>query len=157
MTQLLWSKFARQYFGWFLHDLEALRLRRTLASLGILHRAFSLLNHVEISKTVSNYYVVFVIRSAFTVGQKTTWFQESKQYMCIHLVQLVFSASLKLSDAKEIPWPPPVTQAKKGKSSAFVCVLYAFVLYIYVYLFVFCCICVLFVLLFLYVLYFVLL
>ena len=38
----------------------ALRPRRTLASLGILHGAFGLLklyNHVETSKTVSNYYL----------------------------------------------------------------------------------------------------
>ena len=35
-------------------DARALRLRRTLTLLGILHGAFGLLNHVETSKTVSN-------------------------------------------------------------------------------------------------------
>ena len=45
-------------FSQFLWDLEALRLRGTLASLGILHivyRDFSLLINVETFKTVSNY------------------------------------------------------------------------------------------------------
>jgi hypothetical protein len=60
-ARLLRSKFVRHRFGRFLRDLEALRLRITLAVLGILHRAFGLLNHVETSKTVSNYYLVLII------------------------------------------------------------------------------------------------
>ena len=60
---LVWSLLCRCYdlslqeewgIDRFLRDLEALRLRRTLATLGILRRAFGLLNHVETSSTVSN-------------------------------------------------------------------------------------------------------
>ena len=51
-------------------------LRRTLAALGILHRAFSLLNRVETSKTVSNYYVlqVFGVRYLEFFGEYGQFF-----------------------------------------------------------------------------------